>query len=211
MPRYLALLLVGLVAFAAGTWLSMRLPERVELPERLSAGYILDEPRPLPPFRLTDNQGHEFSPAGFEGDWSFLFFGYTYCPDICPMSLSELAQVKKRMDGQDPEVSDRYYLVSVDPDRDTAERLDEYVHYFDPEFRGLTGPEIDIDQFTRSVGVVYELPAERTGDYLVGHSGSITLINPEGRIHAIFTTPHVASNIADDFEVILERYQPGGD
>ncbi len=208
--KYIALLLVGLLAFAAGAWLSMG-PERVDYPAQTRTGYVLDEPRTLAPFQMTDGNGEPFTPADFEGDWSFLFFGYTYCPDVCPMSLSELARVKQALAEEGGVNPDRYYLVSVDPQRDTPERMAEYVRYFDPEFRGLTGPAAEIDQFTRSVGVVYEVPENPDSeDYLVGHSSSITLINPEGRIHAIFTAPHVAEQIVDDFEDIRERYPKPG-
>lgn len=197
------LALIAVAAFALGGWLSLLRTGQDGTPADMHS-YVLDPPRPLPEFTMTDQDGEPFSARDFEGDWSFLYFGYSYCPDVCPMALAEMARVKRRLEGEgiDP---GRYYLVSVDPRRDTPERLAEYVAYFDPDFRGLTGDTPAIDVVTRAAGVVYQVPeAPEDDDYLVGHSSTITLVDPDGRIHAIFTTPLVAEDIAREFGSISE-------
>ncbi|KAA9131948.1 SCO family protein [Marinihelvus fidelis] len=211
--RGIALVAVALVAFAFGGWWSTGF--RTAAPGSSSPvdmnGYVLDQPRALPEFSLVDQHGQTFSRAGFRGDWSLIYFGYTYCPDICPAAMAVMAQVDGmlREGGESPGVT--FYLVSVDPRRDTPERLEEYVTYFGPEFRGLTGDTPALDVITRAAGVVYQVPeAPVSDDYLVGHSSTLTLLNPEGQVHAIFTTPLIAEDIASSFRAIRDDHGGAG-
>lgn len=204
--RALAFAAIALAALIAGLWVSVRLTRAPE-PASKIGGYVLDEPRALPAFDLVDNRDEPFHAEDFAGHWSFLYFGYTYCPDICPLAMLELAGVKKKLDeagaGEDAE----YYLVSVDPARDTPERIGEYVEYFDPSFRGITGRLEEIDKLAKAASVVYVLPDAKEGEpYIVGHSSTVTLIDPAGRIHAIFTEPLKADPIAEDFRQIAASY-----
>lgn len=195
-PRVLLVVLVALAAFALGTWYALA-PRQAPEP---TGGYVLDSPRPLPAFTLVDEQGRAFTEQNFRGHWSMLYFGFTFCPDICPNALSVMAQVKTELDAVEG-LDDRYYLVSVDPDRDTPERMAEYVTYFDPAFRGVTGDFEQLDIITRAAGAVYKVPeAPEDEDYLVAHSSTLTVIDPQGRIHAIFTSPFRPDAIARDFE-----------
>ncbi|MEM1412724.1 MAG: SCO family protein [Pseudomonadota bacterium] len=202
MSTRIPLLLAALGAFALGLWFAFSLhPE----PEP-TGGYVLDQPRALPAFELVDEQGRTFSSEDFQGHWSVLYFGFTYCPDICPNALSVMAQVKGTLDDVDG-LDDRYYLVSVDPDRDTPERLAEYVTYFDPAFHGVTGDFAQLDLITRAAGAVYKVPeAPEDENYLVAHSSTLTVIDPEGRIHAIFTSPFDPRTIARDLERLDEGW-----
>lgn len=201
----LLFVIIGAAALSAGIYFQLQSslpPERPEI-----GGYILDAPRSLPDFTLIDANGNDVTNDEFLGDWSFVYFGYTYCPDVYPLSLVELAKVKRTFEETLPSLSDRYYLVSVDPRRDTPERLNEYVTYFDPEFRGLSGDDDDLSRFALAAAVVYEVPAAPVDqDYLVGHTSSVTVIDPQGRIYAIFTQPHTAAQITADFPQILEYY-----
>jgi protein SCO1/2 len=198
--RIAFIVLVGVAAFGLGIWASMQTDDDFGSGPEPTGGYVLDQPRPLPAFELVDEHGAPFTEADFEGHWSLLYFGFTYCPDICPSALGVMAEVKRKLDAVDG-LDDRYYLVSVDPDRDTPERLAEYVTYFDPTFRGITGDFDQLDIVTRAAGAVYKVPeAPESDDYLVAHSSTLTLIDPQGRIHAIFTSPFDPASIARDFE-----------
>ena len=166
-------------------------------------GYVLQEPKALPPITLVDEQGRPFRPADFRGKWSFLYFGYTYCPDVCPLTLIEFATLKKRLDETLPDTPTSYYLVSVDPRRDTPERLREYVAYFDPTFHGVTGPSDDLKALGQEAGSVFIVPEDQSADYLVTHSSNIALLDPEGRLSAVFTSPHTPGQLATDFELIV--------
>ncbi len=166
-------------------------------------GYVLSKPRALPPVTLVDEHGRAFQPADF-GRWSFLYFGYTYCPDVCPLTLVELAKLKQILAEQLPDTPTDYYLVSVDPARDTPERLREYVTYFDASFHGLTGSIDDLKALTQQTGSVFVVPERQSEDgYLVSHSSNIALVDREGRLSAVFTSPHEPARMAADFGRIV--------
>lgn len=142
-------------------------------------------------FRLTADDGNSFSLAQTRGKVVLLAFGYTYCPDICPMTMAELSQVVKAL-GKDADKT-QVLFVTLDPERDTAERLDLYLEYFDPRFIGLTGTAEAIHDVARRYGVRYEIhrdPNTALG-YTVDHSTDIYLVDPRGELAAIlpFGTP----------------------
>ncbi len=200
-----AIVFVGLLAFGLGAWWAVT-SSQPDL-EMAGSGYVLPEPRDLPAFELVDGQGVAFSQTDFQGHWSVLYFGFTYCPDVCPAALAVMAQVKQQLDG-DEDLDDRYYLVSVDPARDTPVRLTEYVTYFDPEFLGLTGEFDQLDRLTRAAGAVYKVPdAPEDDNYLVAHSSTLTLIDPAGRVHAIFTSPFDPNVIADKLGALMRNWK----
>ena len=166
-------------------------------------GYVLTKPKALPPVTLVDEQGRAFRPADFAGRWSFLYFGYTYCPDVCPLTLIEFATLKKRLAEQLPGTATDYYLVSVDPRRDTPERLREYVTYFDPGFHGLTGPAEDLKSLAQQTDSVFFVPEDQSDGYLVTHSSNIALIDTDGNLAAVFKSPHEPAQLAADFGLIV--------
>lgn len=163
---------------------------------------MLAQPKALPPVTLVDEQGRPFRPTDFAGKWSFLYFGYTHCPDICPLTLIEFATLKKRLAGQLPATPTDYYLVSVDPRRDTPEALRKYVTYFDASFHGLTGPVEDLKALTQQTDSVFFVPEGDSEDYFVTHSSNIALIDPDGRLAAVFKSPHEPAQLAADFALI---------
>jgi protein SCO1/2 len=205
------LLPLAVAAFVAGGLLSVRL---IRVPPATTPavptinGTVLPEPRPLSPFELVAADGSAFTPKDFQGHWSFVYFGYTYCPDVCPLTMVELADVKQRLAKDVPGLGEQYYLVSVDPARDTPDRMGEYVGYFDPEFHGLTGKDDEISKFAKQVGAFYLKPSgQDQKSYVVSHSSTITVIDPEGRFHAVFSAPHQADQVAADFAKILAHYR----
>ena len=170
-------------------------------------GYVLATSRELPAVELLDENGAAFGPGAFAGHWSFLYFGYTYCPDVCPLTLVELAKVKQALAAGGLAQRTEYYLVSVDPERDTPARLREYVAYFDPELRGLTGSAQALAALAKATETLFDVPEDPEDDnYLVSHSSNVVLLDPEGRVHAIFTPPHDPSTLAVDFAKVVERY-----
>jgi protein SCO1/2 len=200
----LAVLVAGIAA--ARFWLAA---PGAPLPE--IGGYVLAEPRALPDVALVDSDGSPFGAREFAGHWSFLYFGYTYCPDVCPLSLVELASLKELLAAQAPGAPAEYYLVSVDPKRDTPERLREYVTYFDPAFRGLTGEPDALAQLAASVGAIFFVPpGQDEQTYVVSHTSNVTLLDPDGQLHAVFTTPHTPTQLAADFAKVLDRWRTLG-
>jgi protein SCO1/2 len=190
------------IGVGAGVWRRAALAPPPEI-----GGYVLPTPKPLGAFELVDDRGTKVTAQDFAGHWSFVYFGYTYCPDVCPLTLVELADVKKRLAERTPGASVSVYFVSVDPQRDSPQRLHEYVTYFDPDFHGLTGDLVEIAAFANAAGAVFFVPPgqdEKT--YLVSHSSSIALVEPGGGLRAIFTAPHDAAQVAADFAKIYARY-----
>jgi protein SCO1/2 len=203
--RGLLVLAVAVAAAGGALWLtSAALRER---PPEIG-GYVVAEPRPLPDVELRDEHGGAFTPASFAGAWSFLYFGYTYCPDVCPLTLIELATLKQELTAQMPAERIDYYFVSVDPRRDTPERLREYVAYFDPGFRALTGTLEALTALATATSSLFYVPEGQAGDnYLVSHSSNIVLLSPAGRLAAVLTPPHKPPQLAADFAKIRGYYE----
>lgn len=204
-----ALAIATAVALAAGIGVALWVcdepaPPPLPLPLPSVNGYVLAEPRPLPAVELVDENDERFVPGRFAGHWSFLYFGYTYCPDVCPLALVELASVKERLAMQPRKVDVEYYLVSVDPKRDTPARLKEYVQYFDPAFHGLTGPNDALFELARAAESLFFVPPGQDADnYLVSHSNNFALLDPAGNLRAIFTPPHTPEQLAGDFLAVV--------
>ena len=191
-------------ALGIGTWLFR--DARQSAPLEIG-GYVLATPRDLPAVELVDEHGAPFRPHDFVGHWSFLYFGYTYCPDVCPLTLVELNEVKLELAADRFSEPSAYYFVSVDPKRDTPERLREYVAYFDPELRGLTGSGDALAALAQASDTVFDVPDDPgTDNYLVSHSSNVVLLDPNGRVHAMFAAPHDPSRLAHDFTRIAARY-----
>lgn len=203
-----ALAIAAAVAVAVGIGAAFWLRDEAVPPPAVN-GYVLTEPRPLPAIELVDENGERFEPSRFAGHWSFLYFGYTYCPDICPLALLELSSVKEHLAAAGRDVDVEYYLVSVDPQRDTPARLKEYVQYFDPSFHGLTGSSDALAALARAAESLYFIPPGQDADsYLVSHSNNFALLNPAGNIRAIFTPPHTPEQLAADFLAVVDHAGP---
>ncbi|MDP2380235.1 MAG: SCO family protein, partial [Pseudohongiella sp.] len=129
--------------------------ESTDIPVPEINGFVLQQPRVLPEFALLDGHARAFARSDFEGAWSLLYFGFTYCPDICPTAMVEMAKLKNLLAASRPDVTVEYYLVSVDPQRDTPERIQEYVTYFDDSFKGLTGDLLEIGKLAQTASVIH--------------------------------------------------------
>ena len=176
-------------------------------------GTILSPARKITiPDLLTDD-GEQFTLEDLKGHWSIFFFGYTHCPDICPVTLGVVAQAKKmatRLNHMFPQV----VFVSVDPDRDKVEMLADYVQYFDKDFVGVTGDAQMIKALTLQMSVVYmKVPVDNgtaagsldDSVYNVDHSSALLLLNPEGKLFAFLNPPHDAQTILNDFQTVVNR------
>lgn len=180
-----------------------------ELPSRLHATY-LDEAKPIDEFQLVDHNNQPFGPARLEGKWSVLFFGYTHCPDVCPMTLQVMKNVWKQLPqerfGDTPL---QMVFVSVDPGRDTPQRLKKYVNYYDSRFIGVTAQHDKLDGLVNQLGVMYgyEDPPEGSEHYLVNHTSRLILIDPEGNMRAVLSPPHQQDTITQALLAIQSRYK----
>jgi protein SCO1/2 len=195
---------IGVVALLAGAWLGSRLlvPDRAPGPgpAALTAGTLLPQPRVLAPFSLTDTNGAPFTEASLKGRWTLLAFGYASCPDVCPLLLASFRDIHRQLAERQLDGAARFVFVSVDPERDDLDRLRHYVTYFNPAFVGVTGPHPELQRLTGQLGVLYQRAAE--GDsalgYLVDHTATLLLVDPKGRLAAIFSPPQDAPAISVD-------------
>lgn len=165
-------------------------------------GTVLQSPQPAPDFKLTANHGKIVSLKDFEGKLVMLYFGYTFCPDVCPATLSELGGALDLLGKQAQDV--QVIMISVDPERDSPEMLAEYVAHFDPSFLGVTGTAEEIAQVATLYGIFYEAHegTEATG-YLVDHTATVMVIDQTGHLKLVFPFGTPAENIAEDLSHIL--------
>ncbi|WP_455206104.1 SCO family protein [Kaarinaea lacus] len=179
---------------------------------------------PVTEFVLYTQRGTTFSVNDFKNKWTFLFFGYTNCPDICPTTLTELTQLAKQLDSSTPATSSenhqqsttstivnttaevQYVFVTVDPQRDTQEHLAGYLNYFNQDFIGLTGSMNDIEQLAGQLKIKHARGEGSNDNYTVNHSSAILLIDPQGRYYAKFSAPHYAETMRSKFFLIKQHF-----
>ena len=177
-------------------------------PIKLESGlWFGDQARALPEFELVDHNRKPVTRSQLKGQWSLLFFGFTHCPDICPIGLQTLADMVRAIDDNDVSDALQVYFVSVDPERASPEILAEYVTYFDPLFHGVTAPLERLTPLTRSLGIAHMIrnQTDASPDYDVDHSAAIVLINPQAEYAGLFGAPQNAQAMARDMTRIIER------
>jgi len=171
----------------------------------LDAGIVLlPQSRSLPELSLTNQDGQTVAVDQLKDQWSLLFFGYTFCPDICPATLAQLRQLQGQLP---PETLAklRIVLVTVDPHRDTPEQLKKYLDYFDAGFIGLTGEEATIQKLANGVSIPF-IPADTSKEnYTVDHSGNLVLIGPDGKQRGFIRAPINNTKLAAQLPGLLER------
>lgn len=190
----LAVALVGVAGWKVGSYLR---PHAYH-------GMILQSPQPAPNFTLTDQHGRPVSLKDFRGKLVMLFFGYTTCPDVCPVTLSVVNKARESLgaDAKDVQV----VMVSVDPQRDTPEVMGEYVARYDPSFIGLTGAPDKIAETATYYGVYYNAhPVASALGYLVDHTATVMVVDREGYLRLIFPFGISVEDMADDLSYLLNR------
>jgi len=176
----------------------------------LEQAVLFQVPRPLPDAPLAGPGDTRFGTTSLAGRWTFLFFGFVNCPDVCPTTLATLAAVRKSLDDLPPPERPAVAFVSVDPGRDTPELLGRYVAHFDPAFEGVTGSAAAIETWTRALGVAVIIGAPAAdGSYAVDHSAAIFLVDPTAKVAALFGAPHEAGVVARDFRRIVAARKTG--
>jgi protein SCO1/2 len=155
----------------------------------IDAGVILlPQSRNVPDLKMTDQDGQPVSLDSLKDKWTLLFFGYTFCPDICPTTLAQLRQIKSELPKEAVDKL-RIVLVSVDPNRDTPQQLKTYLGYFDKQFVGLTAPVDSIQKLANAVSIPF-IPADTSKpNYTVDHSGNLALLGPDGTQRGFIRAP----------------------
>jgi len=221
LERYIKkpLRLIGVILILAGC------EQAVEVPET-EAAFILPEVVKIEDFKLTHSGLGQYGTDNLKGQWSLFFFGYARCPDICPTELFMMAEMIRKI-GNDPAVElqkPQVVFVSVDPQQDTPELLQQYAGFYHPSFIGVTGEQSVVDRLAKTMGVFYErvyhlngkilnfdpeegVPEGLENSYLINHSASIFLVNPNGELQAVFSAPHKPDVMIRDLAAIQHAWR----
>ncbi|RYV01022.1 SCO family protein [Shewanella sp. OPT22] len=165
---------------------------------------------PVIPFKLIDQYGHKFDNSNLKGKWTLFFVGYTSCPDICPTAMTKLAAAYPKLIKDKPF---QVVFISVDPNRDTPDKLKQYTSFFNKKFIAVTGEQKQLLPLTRNLGMAYSLIGEGK-NYQITHSATMTLVSPQGEKIAI-VKPQVApgkvpqiknKEMVSDVEQLMSRY-----
>ncbi|MEW6993976.1 SCO family protein [Colwelliaceae bacterium MEBiC 14330] len=206
--------IIALLSISAGAVGFHLISQVKELPKPEYALHY-QQAREVSAFNLTDEDGQPFNNAKLQGKWSLIFFGYTSCPDICPTTLQNLNFIYDDLTAIAN--NSQILLVTVDPKRDTQEKLAQYIAYFNSNFKALRAEHDVLFPFSRNLGLMYAITnKEEEESYWVDHSASLVLINPAGEIEAIFKPeqkvgelPSIDNDkLVSDYEKIVALYTP---
>jgi protein SCO1/2 len=170
---------------------------------QLKAG-VFDPPRPAPEFVLPASSGAMVKLSDYRGKVVVLEFGFSHCPSVCPVSLASLAQARQLLGARGKDV--QVLFVTVDPARDTPERLRTWLAQFDPGFVGITGSEAQIARLLKDYGIsASKHPVKGTSEYSMSHSSYFYFLDRQGRQRAMMPFGRPAADIAHDLAMLLER------
>ena len=204
--RTLALLAAGLAAVLVGAW-AIREAGRPALPHT-EAATILAAARPLPPFALVGADDSPFDRDALLGRYTFVFFGFSNCPDLCPATLTELALARRSLADLPAARLPAVVMVGIDPRRDTQPSLARYVAHFDPGFTAVAGDEAAVRRLAAALGAVVDTPAAADSGYRVEHTAAVFLVDPDAALAAVFPSPLVARTLAADYRSIIAGHGP---
>lgn len=197
--------IAGLTVLILGLWFVHEIRRSLppEPPEVGSAATVLPVPKPLPEFSLVDQSGAPFRRDRFEGHWSFVFFGYTHCPSICPITLGTMRDLRGLLQADEPATEAEFVFVSIDPERDGPETLAAYLRHFDPAFTGASGEAEELATLTDALGVFHERsPGGTQETYDFDHTSSLLLVDPNAELYAVFSPPVEPEAAAEAFRAI---------
>jgi protein SCO1/2 len=165
-----------------------------------------DQAKILPDFKLIDHNNQVLGKAELAGRWSILYFGYTHCPDVCPVDLNILGEMLNAIDDSDTRRLIQVIFVSVDPERDTPDVLKSYLQNFHPEIIGASAPAAELNILTHAIGIPHshDKKHEHQAVYEVSHSSVMILLNPEGKYAGLFGAPHDSTLMASDLGKIID-------
>lgn len=197
-------LLVGLIAFVIVGVVALGV--YVLAPPAAFRGTVYSEPYPpAPEIELRRANGDDFRLSQMRGNIVLLFFGYTSCPDVCPTTLAELKSALDKI-GQEKAQNVKVVFVTVDPGRDTPQRVQEYVNHFNSEFIGLSGSEAELQKTWNEYGVFREVvQATSAAGYLVNHTARVTLIDRDGNLRASYGFETPVDDIVHDLHLLMKQ------
>lgn len=200
-PRSLIAGFLSGIAVAAGIWVAINATSEKAVAVRSAT--VLPVKADIPEFSLQTHAGEPADASIFVGQWDLVFFGFTHCPDVCPLTLKILQDARTELGQRGFEPLPRIVLVSVDPERDTPERLAAYIGAFGDGNLGLTGDVAELRKLTEGIGIFFEKRESDSENYQVDHSSVVLVIDPAGQFHALFSSPHRTENFVHDLPLLL--------
>lgn len=208
MNRKILFILTAAVAAGLGLALSVAVFKPV-LPAKplpaLSAAKVIDSPRALPPFQL-QSASEPITADQLKGHWTVVFVGFTHCPDVCPTTLTDMARAQALWDAAGLKAKPRLLFVSIDPERDTPEKIAEYAAYFHKDTLTATAAEPQLTEFARSLGLVY-MKVPQGDSYTMDHSSTLVLLNPKAEFAGIIRPPLKPEAVGADL-IALAKSRP---
>ncbi|GAB3751809.1 SCO family protein [Lysobacter olei] len=209
-------LIIIVVALAAGLGLLASRhvfgPGPAQTLPQTSAVRLFQPARELPPFSLRQSDGTPLVPGELKGHWTLVFLGFTHCPDVCPTTLAALAGAQKRWETLPENQRPRVLFVSVDPERDSPDRIGEYAHAFHRDTLAATADIPALEAFTKSLSLVFaKVPAPEgvpADQYTMDHSATLAVLDPQGRMSGVVQPPLDAKAIAADFTLLTQATTP---
>ncbi len=208
-------IIVAAIAFAIisllfGLWVRFNQSDSSTKPLEIENGTIFPSAHDIAPFQLVSAEQKPFTNSNLNGHWSLLFFGFTQCPAMCPTTLTVLNETYQILASKKTAPIPEMVFISVDPERDTPTVIKKYLGSFNKDFKGATGTQDELKKLTASLNILY-MKVQNTKnsnpmDYQVDHSGTLLLVNPEGKLFALFSAPHTAETLANNISAIETRY-----
>ncbi|MDJ0917549.1 MAG: SCO family protein [Woeseiaceae bacterium] len=198
--RFLLLAVAVVLGLGVGLYTLQGAPDA---PPAVKTATLLPAPLDIPDFSLLDQDANPVGRTFFEGQWDLVFFGFTHCPDICPTTLQTLSVARRMLVEDGFENPPRIVLVSVDPARDTPDKVKTYVEYFGEDVAGLTGAEDALRELTDGLGIFFQREQTDAENYNVDHSAVVLVLNPAGQFTALFSAPHRPDTFVNDLPGIF--------
>lgn len=189
------------VALAAGFWAALSLNRSAM---QLATATALPDTVELPAFSLENHRSQTIDESVFVGQWDLVFFGFTHCPDICPLTMQILSAAKQQLADSGHSPLPRIVLVSVDPERDTPEMMAQYIDAFGAGNLGITGDLGELRKLSSAIGIFFAKQAGNAENYTVDHSAAVIVIDPQGRFHSLFSAPFVIENFVHDLPLLMK-------
>lgn len=211
MKNLIWIITIALAAMLIGVGVSYYLSQAKQNQNAQNGAAVFPQPRTLHAVKLVDGKGQPFTNKQFENHWSLVFFGFTHCPVICPTTMSILNQAYTKLKNDKFKPLPQVIFVSVDPERDDANRANQYASGFNPDFIGITGDKTQIDQLARDMNAVYmkvEIKPTNPNEkptYTIDHSTAIMLVDPQGKLRAIFSSPENGDKFAQVYQDVLKQ------
>lgn len=191
-----------LASILAGALLLTAVPPKRAIVQPENAT-LLPEPRAIGTFSLVDHRGEPFDQSRLLDRWTLLFFGFTHCPDVCPITLQQLVAARNVLEKREAAPLPEIVFISVDPERDSRAVIANYVANFGDFVRGVRGELPALQRLTGQLGIFYSREPGSGGGYQVNHSTAVLVINPRGELHAILSAPHNVDSLVHDLPIVL--------